>query len=314
MLTLLTEALRAGPGSPAWHEALQRLRAGGVEHADEYRLLVAVREHLESGKAYRSVRAGPEFTQRLMESIEAEALRGPRLPSTTTVIALLCAAVMLVVLAVVGYLLWTAADHPPADGQGTMLLVNTVGAADFSGALPQDWRTIGRLSVELTRGAMKYTAGADSSGASGGGVLWNQPIPPEEPFVVAANFRVHRQEENLIAQVFVTDDPQFSDENSTTPHELVWLIQSRQAQLIVPSGRVEAQVELARDFRGGLSVQVTVDREKASVDLDGKQMWSGPSGLDPHKPRYAGVRFLRRSNDAGDGIVIQSVAINMRPK
>ena len=49
-LSLLTDALRAGPGSPPWHEALQRLRAGGIQHADEYRLLVTAREHLESGR------------------------------------------------------------------------------------------------------------------------------------------------------------------------------------------------------------------------------------------------------------------------
>ena len=58
-LTLLTDALRAGPGSPQWHDALRTLRAGGIEHADEYRLLVAAREHLESGREYRSIRAGP---------------------------------------------------------------------------------------------------------------------------------------------------------------------------------------------------------------------------------------------------------------
>src|SRR3954468_17901210 len=97
-LELLTDALRAGPGSPAWHEALQRLRSGGVDHADEYRLLVTAREHLESGRSYRSVRAGTGFTQRLMTAIDEEPTRGARTPSVTTVIAIGAAAVMLIVV------------------------------------------------------------------------------------------------------------------------------------------------------------------------------------------------------------------------
>ena len=57
LLVLLTEALRAGPGSPAWHQAISTLRADQPEMA-EYKMLLTAREHLESGRRYRSVRAG----------------------------------------------------------------------------------------------------------------------------------------------------------------------------------------------------------------------------------------------------------------
>ncbi|MBW3608058.1 MAG: hypothetical protein KY463_06835 [Actinobacteria bacterium] len=68
---LLTDALRAGPGSPAWHNAVQKLRGAGAEGSDEYKLLCAARERLESGREFRSVRAGPDFTRRLFTELES---------------------------------------------------------------------------------------------------------------------------------------------------------------------------------------------------------------------------------------------------
>jgi len=211
--------------------------------------------------------------------------------------------------------LWTAADKPPVTPDGNVLLVNPVTEATFDGALPSDWRTIGRLPVEFTRSAMRHKLGAETT-ATGGGVSWTQPIAPDEPFAVVASVRVNKPEENLIAQIFVTDQPEFGDDNGTTPHELVWLIQGQQMQVILPSGRVVAQSDQAKNQRGSMTISVTVDRDQASVDFGSKRerLWSGVSGLDPTKPRYVGVRFLTRSNDAGDGVVFQSVRVNMRQK
>ncbi|HWP40803.1 MAG TPA: hypothetical protein VNL70_07745, partial [Tepidisphaeraceae bacterium] len=107
-LVLLTDALRAGPGSPQWHEAVQQLRQAGAGSADEYRLLVLARQRLESGREYRSVRAGPQFTRRLMAEIDLEAARLSAAPSTATMIAVASAMVMLAVLLSVGYLLWSS--------------------------------------------------------------------------------------------------------------------------------------------------------------------------------------------------------------
>src|SRR5665213_1112555 len=88
---LLTDALRAGPGSPQWRDAIAALREQGVEGADEYNLLLEVRENLESGKDYREVRAGTGFTRKLLSEIEKEQPAGKRsgLP-TATWIAILC--------------------------------------------------------------------------------------------------------------------------------------------------------------------------------------------------------------------------------
>jgi hypothetical protein len=326
-LELLTDALRAGPGSPAWHEALQRLRSGGIEGADEYRLLVTARERLESGRSYRSVRAGSGFTQRVMGAIDHEEKYGsPRSMTPTSLIAIGAAFVVLVVVLLVGYLLWTAAERAPNTPEGPTLLVNTVSFVDFTGELPSDWRMIGRLPLEFVKGSMRYAAPSSTTqptqptlppaGANtiGGGVTWSKPIAPDEPFAFVVNVRVHHPEDSLIAQVFISDTPQFDDENATTSHELVWLLLGRQAQVVLPSGRVEGQTELPKDYKGNF-VRVVVDHDEASVELSGKKFWSGSTGLDPSKPRFVGVRFLRKAPDAtGDGVIFESVRVNTRQK
>ena len=77
-LQLLSDALRAGPGSPEWHEAVESLRSNGTTSADEYRLLINARENLEKGKDYRSVRAGPGFSHKLNTALDEQSSRGPR--------------------------------------------------------------------------------------------------------------------------------------------------------------------------------------------------------------------------------------------
>ena len=94
---LLSEALRAGPGSAQWGEAVAQLRDGGVEGADEYRLLVRAREDLESGRDFRKVTAGPGFTRKLLDAVEREGTRRNGLP-TATIIGLVSALVILAVV------------------------------------------------------------------------------------------------------------------------------------------------------------------------------------------------------------------------
>lgn len=313
-LVLLTDALRDGPGTPAWHDALQKLRAQGIEHADEMRLLVKVREHLESGLEYRSVRAGPEFSRKLTEAIDEEASRAKKPPATTTTIALASAGVMLVVLMVIGYLLWTAAENRSSDFN--TILVNTVTSAGGSGPLPADWVSIGQLGVDFKRGGIKIGP-SEGDTITGGGAYWPVPLDPAEPFSVIANFRYYHADPKLIAQLFITDDPNFDPKNGTTTHEMVWLLRDSQVQFRLPSGRVEAQTELTTERREAsaiATIRITLDRDQVIAELGGKQVWSGVSGMDQTKPRYVGVRFLKLGETAADGGVFEIIKINTRQK
>src|SRR5947199_4461249 len=102
-LQLLTDALRAGPGSPEWHEAVEALRTNGIEQKDEYRLLISARENLEKGKDYRSVRAGAGFARKLNDALDSEPV-AKKSPATTGIVAIVSAALLLGAAGVILYL------------------------------------------------------------------------------------------------------------------------------------------------------------------------------------------------------------------
>src|SRR5437879_5738220 len=104
-LQLLTDALRSGPGSPEWHGAVTSLRGGNgsvamaPDRAAEYELLIAARQHLESGRDYRSIRAGAGFTRRVMEAVEREPDSGGNPPLTTSGLVTALSALLVIIAA-----------------------------------------------------------------------------------------------------------------------------------------------------------------------------------------------------------------------
>src|SRR5687767_3667379 len=121
-MTLLTDALRAGPGSPEWHQAVGVLRASGSNGtgtsgagADEYQLLVQAREDLESGKDYRAVRPGAGFTRKVLSGIDEESAASVRGLPSANLLALVGAGVILAVVVVVAVVLFKNAPPGTTD-------------------------------------------------------------------------------------------------------------------------------------------------------------------------------------------------------
>src|SRR5256885_5243732 len=103
-MTLLTDALRSGPGSPEWHQAVKSLRASANQQSiDEYQLLYAARERLEAGKEYRSVRAGPGFTRKVLQQVDEQATPGSGAAAmpTASLLALVAAGAILAVVVMI---------------------------------------------------------------------------------------------------------------------------------------------------------------------------------------------------------------------
>ncbi len=306
MLRLLTDALRAGPGSPEWHEAVGRLRGGGAE-VDEYRLLCEARERLESGKAYRSVQAGPGFTRRVLQGVEEESIRGRSIP-LASLIAMAAGVVLVVVLGCVGYVLLRG-TNPPATNLADLYFGARVFSSSFNGTLPPEWNTFGALPVNFQNGLRPEEGGEEYRG---GGIVSAAPIPPRQPVALEVALRMPRLDDKVIVQVFVTDQPEFSEERATSAHELVWWVQSARPQVVLPSGRIGATGEKIKAGSETQIVRIALDRDNAVIDHAGQQLWSGSHQLDPDKPRHVGVRFLRRGADKGEFVVVQSVRL-LRP-
>jgi hypothetical protein len=115
----------------------------------------------------------------------------------------------------------------------------------------------------------------------------------------------------VIAQVFVTDQPEFSADRATSKHELVFSLQGEQAQVILPTGRVEATA--AAPGGAARRVRIAVGRSLASIDLADRRLWTGEHQLAHDKPRTLGVRFLGQPTGERSRLAITSVRI-LRPQ
>jgi len=306
-LTLLTDALRAGPGSPQWHEAVAQLKTSN-ENVDEYKLLIEAREALESGKDYRSVRAGAGFTRKLMTGIDASIT--DKRAHLGTLIAILAGVGLIVVIAVVAYELYprTPADDTPnaiAD-LATTYFPNELSSSTFDTGIPAMWRTIGSLPLETSAAGLKAgNALVPKDDYIGGGIVASDAIQPSLPVAIQTTLRIDRASPNLIPQVFVSNIPDFSADRAISAQELVWQIQGDQQKVVV-GGQVTKQTRI--DAKPSHTVRLILKGDLAIVECDGHQLWSGHSKLDD-KPRYVGVRFIRTGDKTAADVSIPSVRI-----
>jgi hypothetical protein len=321
LFTLLTDALRAGPGSPQWHEALAKVRgegAGRANGSDEYKLLQAARENLESGRDYRAVRAGPGFTSRLLTRLDEESTSRSGLP-TANVVMILSALAILAVLGGVAYLLGRGGGGKPRAPEppnlATMYFPNDAAVATFDGRVPQGWREIGRLPLHNDGSLRPQIVPMAVGDYIGGGVVTDRPLPAGEPFAIEAVVTVPETPGDFLAEVFVSDSADFSEFRATAPAELVWLLQGADQKVMV-KGQSEGRVEPVRQFDQPVTVRLVVDRDRALVESRrGEQtttLWAGAHGLAPDRPRYAGVRFIRGSGGGEDVATVPSIRVLTR--
>jgi hypothetical protein len=298
-MELLSDALRAGPGSPEWHQAVLELRKqGGEAQADEYTLLWTARERLASGKDYRSVKPGPGFTRRLMDGIERLPAQGKktRTAPVATIIAVTSLLVLVGVVAIVAYWIYgtrPATLSPTREDPAALVFVQPTLDHDFRTSLPADWRAIGSLPLVTDNGLRPGVAPA--ADYTGGGIV-SPALPAAEPFALEIDLQGSAAD-GLVPQIFVTDRAEFSPDRATGPHELVWTLQEGQAQVVLPTGRVEGARQPV-DAR--TTVRLVVTRDAALVETDGQRLWAGPHGLASDRPRYVGVRFLAKAGRKSD--------------
>src|ERR1041385_397954 len=197
-LKLLTDALQAGPGSPQWHEAVVRLRTSNAPEADEYRLLVEARENLESGRDYRSIRAGPGFTRKVMDGIAQEQVNPTAAPPTANILAIVALLVVLTIIIVVAALLYKSSPPPGTitDLQNTTFL-QTILSSEFSQTIGPEWKKFGlepiiSVKEKALRGGVQKD---DREDYRGGGIYTATPIPADQPFAIEATIRMPRSME-----------------------------------------------------------------------------------------------------------------------
>jgi hypothetical protein len=315
-LKLLTDALRAGPGSPEWHEAILRLDAGGKGAAgvDEYRVLCDARAYLESGKEYRAVRAGPGFARAVMQAIDTQEMVRPRRFTTATVIAWVAGILLAGTVAAIVYLLAVGGSHTGAQSEAiealaSKLLGNSVASLTFDSQPSSQWKIVGNLPLEFGGGMRGKRTMASANTINTGGLLWKSPMSADTPFEVEAVLKVIHSTDDLLPEVAISDTDDFSAANATSSHELVWLLQAGEATVVLPSGRMDAQSDLGKGPIASVTVRMRVDQQNGIVEVNGKRIWSGSTGLALDKPRYVAIRLVRRGGDKSDQLSFQSVRV-----
>src|SRR5438105_9253736 len=151
-LKLLTEPMRPGPRPPPWHEAVNQLKDSSLAQADEYRMLINAREHLESGRDYRSIRAGPEFTRKVMRAIDEEAAQTPSGPSAG-IIAIVATIGIIAIVTIVAVIWYRGPVTGNPTDLGSIVFAQTTISTDFAqtSAIPPEWRTFGLPPVIASR-------------------------------------------------------------------------------------------------------------------------------------------------------------------
>jgi hypothetical protein len=306
-LQLLTDALRAGPGSPEWHEAVQRVSAGETGPDNEYAILVQARENLASGKSYREVRAGVGFTRKVLADIDKDvaASVNRKSPISASWISYLGAGLMVATVAVIISFLVRDGGPAPTEDLSSMVFGSTLASVTFDGPLPSSWRLIGPLPVDPAKG-LAPTLARSSPEYVGGGIVSTRGISPTEPFAVEASFQFQHVSDQVVPQLFVTDDPNFSSDKATSPHELVWMVKGGLAQIWLPDGQLTTGGKKIND--GDLvSVRIVVGQRDTAVMCNGRILWSGPSQLADNKPRYVGVRLLCRKDEKRSMVTVKEL-------
>jgi hypothetical protein len=318
-MTLLTDALRAGPGSPEWSAAVKALRASN-QNVDEFTLLQQAREDLESGKEYRSVRAGPGFTRKLLSGIDEESQGAAGVP-TASIIALLAAGTILVVVAIVGVMLLKGGGNNPQQQAIEQLNTTIFGNKFLTGTFgqgatlpPEGWRTFGDLPLMAKGGELRpaaTTAPASeptSGGYRAGGIVSAASVPANLAIEVDATLKTGKLTEDGILQVFVSDEP-ITDANAAGSHAMVWQLKGNESRVFLADASAGAVAEKVGNWKNDVGVKMLLNRDTVIVQAAGKQLYAGPHKLSADAPRYVGVRFLGKSGEKWDGLGVTSAAV-----
>lgn len=313
ILKLVTDALRAGPGSPEWHQAMAELKGQQRQDLDDYALLCRVREDLESGREYRSVRPGPQFTRKVMEGIEQQAAGQKRGLPSANLIALIAGGVILALILVLGWALMKSPE-PGADALVGMEFNATVVSSNFAAGWPEQWNAFGQKPQSSSAGLRSATLPKDAPAVIGGATL-SVPLEADRPYLVEATVGVEAR--CPAVEVFISDQPPTTAPANASGHELAVNLTGEGgglAKVILVAGqqaRTAAEQKASPD-KGAARIAIRVNRKFAIVTVDGREIYRAANDLSAEGPRFVGVRFIAKPGDKLDGATVQSVRV-MKP-
>ena len=311
---MLAEALRAGPVSPLWRQAVDTLKAAG-ESGEELALLCKARERLEGGRAYRSIRAGNGFTRKLMARLdETDQMTGRGVSSASFITAM----AVLVILSVVGGLAWMLFS-PVQDNEGkvdlrSVYFVTTALSEDFDQKIGDGWQAVGSIPLVAQKGLRLQLPRPFTQEIAGGGLLCPLELSPRVPVTIETTIEGASNKSRVLAEVFVTDTPTFSSDRGVSDRELKCQIDASGSRVGLPDGRgvVAASHPAGPTVNKPITIRIRLSRDKCIIEQDGVVVWSGEHQLLQDRPRRFGVRLLAQRNANSADVAIRSIRL-MKP-
>ncbi len=303
LLQLLTDALRRGPGTPEWHDAIEHLKRDGIAGADEYRLLMTVRERLESGQHYREVRAGPAFTRELFDKLGEETSGGgTKRPMTTLIVALICL-VSLVgsVGLLVSYL--SGISSVTSGGAGgdplaAQLFLTPLKTWAFAGPIPNDLKRVGTLKLDRA-GGLKPASDVDGPDAT---IIYSdQPIELSGGGA-CVEMGVKFQPGPTSVQLLLGVAAPLNAMGSNPANEIAVVCDSSGVRVVGSGASSDVRVLPA----GLRTLRLKLSDHRAIVELDGQRIWTGEHSLG--KQAFVGVR-LTKTVGKPQGLAVQSLRV-----
>ncbi|MGA2233191.1 MAG: hypothetical protein ABSH22_19990 [Tepidisphaeraceae bacterium] len=331
LFELLTDAVRCGPGTPAWDKAVEALAAADALEANAS--LLAVREKLEVAKDARSL----ESSQRLKESVLASVAAAARAESRgvrqsferspvssrpgvsrwgARNLAFLAASAALVIASVGAIVVEVMMYNNDARVQ-----VSTNNGSAMDGpstaleTLPDGWHSIGSLHVKLDHdGALRVSGGLRRANQSGG-ILRDEPLPQGQPFEVLATLH-YLGASSVSPEIFITDSPAGDDSMSPgAAHDFVWTVSDDRPGMRLVDGTSAGRGDVIMPGQDAfLTVKLRMDSTSAIVetsdDSTGRsRKWSGPHQLAPDKDWHIGVRFVVHGTRRDDCVTVDSLHV-----
>ena len=317
-LKLLTDALRAGPGSPEWHQAVAQLREGGRGRTPTSTSCSS--PPASTSRAARSTAPSapaPASPASCSTAIEEERRHGATsvaaLP-TATVIAVACGLVIVAVVAFVGWHLWhraarrAAARDRAGPGARPTSRPRSRPRRSTAGDRPRRGEASASCRWSRARAACSRSPAPPAAPPprSGAGSWRPRRSPADEPFAAEVTLLPSgKPAEDVIVEVLRRrPTPTFSPDRATSPAELVWLPPGRAAAggqgrlrpdraagRPTPPGR--DQDRSRRDAakpgdaaRETLTVRILVNRDAAIVECERP----APLGRPPRPARQPALR------------------------
>jgi len=289
LLKLLTDAIRRGPGSPEWHEAVARIQGVGAQGADEYRLLMDVRDRLESGRAYREISAGPEFTRQLFSELDKPVVTR----STTRLMITLVCLLLLAGSALFLMKMITEGKKPAQSTEqlASQLFTTSVQEWSFGGAFPADLKQRGALR---TSGALRIDTDKDASLPASAAVWSESPVDDSRGTCIESVIQFRPGGDTRVA--VVVGDPQQSDALSADMGDTGFSV-------VVQGKSFDIKKALPA---GAYTLRIKINPTVAVVEVNGQQIWSG----EHHLPQriIPSIR-LTRQTDSGGEIRVESLRV-----